>query len=450
MVGLQGQRRLAAVHGAGEEDQLSHDATARLIRRPAGRPAPSWRPRDSSPRSSRGRPRSPGSPHADEIDGHPAVLAQAVARRRAGRQAQRVIGRVRQLDRHAGLLGEPKNTKIFLPTLATALSSQGWSSNASGRLSANERHASNRRAHRCRSPERHEEGNQGLGPGQRPVVPHQDRLVGVRPAGQQQGSRCVAGGHDVTDPVRQLGQHRTEPALGDRLLARAHPGDPGQPLRPGGQDVGGRAVLGVDVSGAGLAAQQGDTSSQRRFPLDVDRGTRDRIDHAVVTGDQQQPVWGQGTDELFDQAVDMAELGAPGIGVDTVEVPGVVELAGVDVDEHATVVAQRRHGRADLLPWRVGSGVGRAGHAGPGQPAVGVGARADVADRHTRRRQCGELVGLPLHGRGVEGVRPAQRVEQPVPLHAELVAHHPVRAGGYTRGQRRDARGGRRREAGRQ
>src|SRR4029079_11549096 len=32
-----------------------------------------------------------------------------------------------------GCSGEPKNTKIFLPTLATGWPSQGWSSHASGR-----------------------------------------------------------------------------------------------------------------------------------------------------------------------------------------------------------------------------------------------------------------------------------------------------------------------------
>src|SRR5690606_20859226 len=154
-------------------------------------------------------------------------------------------------------------------------------------------------------------------------------------------------------------------------------------LAPAGQHVAGGAGHGVHVPGAALTAEQGDPGAQFPVRVEVDAVllVEGHVDHAVVWGDVEPAALGELFGQTLNEAVDVHELAAPGVGVHAEAVAGAVDVGVVRVDQGAA-------GGGELS--------GRQVHALlAGQPPVeGAAAERDLRQRRVDEGRGGDLCGM--------------------------------------------------------
>ena len=272
------------------------------------------------------------------------------------------------------------------------------------------------------------------------------------------------------------------PQAGGGLVAGAHPRGPlpQQVAPPPGHPRGDLRVGAghVELGEAGLARHGDDVAGQVGVGGDVHAPVRVGVDHSVVRRQNDPGPGGDPADQFRHDRVQPLQLVQPLRRAPAVEVPGVVELADVEVDQRgAAAQGPRRQGGAGLHA--VGAQVGAAAQGGAGQARAGEAGRSD---RHRRRgspRRIGALgvdpagpVGPPqaLEDRGhvlpdgrVGGVAalPGDQAQEPGgagraghepgavdPGRQDAVADDARHARGGAGAQRRQGRGRRRGQAG--
>src|SRR5690606_10541825 len=93
-------------------------------------------------------------------------------------------------------------------------------------------------------------------------------------------------------------------------------------------------------------------------------------DHAVVSGHGQRGPRREGRGDLGERGVDLLDAVGPLVGVGAVDVPGLVDLAEVDVDELPSRTAHQLPHRRDALRNGVRRAETRAPQRGPGEPGA--------------------------------------------------------------------------------
>ena len=205
---------------------------------------------------------------------------------------------------------------------------------------------------------------------------------------------------------RFSGFDRPEPPLGHGLLPRRDPGALPQHLGPRRPDVVGGTGLGPHLRGPELGRDVSRPGGQARVVGDVDPLVQRHVDHPVVGGDGQRAVTREGGREPGELAVDRLELVAPLPGVAAEDVPGLVELAPVEVDEGAR---RRPHGGE--------RGVDPGGQAVGGREAPtaerGVGQARSRRSTRGRRGSPAPRTGAPARRRSRAAASAAGRVRPP-------------------------------------
>ena len=194
-----------------------------------------------------------------------------------------------------------------------------------------------------------------LGVGERAVVADQRGLHRLD-AGAHERPVPLRRGDDVADaPAGGVGDLEAEPALVDRLVARAHPRRVAELGAPGRGHVVGGTGGGEDVAHAGLAREPADAGEELGARVEVDPPAGVGADHAVVGDDGEQRVRRQLLGDRADEPVDDRELHQPRRRARAERVPEHVEVAVVGVAERAFLGRARARGRrAPRRPGRPG------------------------------------------------------------------------------------------------